>query len=151
MDTSSWYALDWNFRIYLHNCVHLFGSAKQTHRRKKLWRGEKMEISPRWGYYSRRWGYFRIITGTIVGGILGFYVMHRVELSYKVRLPKFKPPFSCSYLFSILIGTSPTMSHNFKVQTINLQNGVHSRMETISIIITFFFFYLQKICTICGL
>lgn len=33
---------------------------------------------------SPRWGYFRIITGTIAGGILGFYVMHRVELKYKV-------------------------------------------------------------------
>ncbi|GFS32408.1 hypothetical protein Acr_00g0022600 [Actinidia rufa] len=44
-----------------------------------------MEISPRLGYYSRRWGYFRIITGTIVGGVLWFYVMHRVELSYKEK------------------------------------------------------------------
>lgn len=33
---------------------------------------------------SRKWAYIRIITGTIVGGVLGFYVMHRVELSYKV-------------------------------------------------------------------
>nr|GMC69456.1 Chromatin assembly factor 1 subunit A like [Ipomoea batatas] len=32
---------------------------------------------------SPRWGYFRIITGTIAGGILGFYVMHRAELKYK--------------------------------------------------------------------
>ncbi|XP_052175063.1 uncharacterized protein LOC127789966 isoform X2 [Diospyros lotus] len=32
---------------------------------------------------SVRWGYFRIITGTILGGILGFYVMHRTELHYK--------------------------------------------------------------------
>ncbi|CAA2937944.1 uncharacterized protein LOC111390683 [Olea europaea var. sylvestris] len=32
---------------------------------------------------SPRWGYFRIITGTIVGGILGFYLMHRAELKYK--------------------------------------------------------------------
>lgn len=33
---------------------------------------------------SPRWGYFRIITGTIVGGVLGFYVMHGAELMYKV-------------------------------------------------------------------
>lgn len=32
---------------------------------------------------SPRWGYFRIITGTIFGGVLGFYVMHRIELMYK--------------------------------------------------------------------
>ncbi|PIN01277.1 hypothetical protein CDL12_26217 [Handroanthus impetiginosus] len=30
-----------------------------------------------------RWGYFRIVTGTIVGGIFGFYFMHRAELKYK--------------------------------------------------------------------
>ncbi|KAE9463990.1 hypothetical protein C3L33_04192, partial [Rhododendron williamsianum] len=34
---------------------------------------------------SVRWGYFRIITGTIVGGVLGFYVMHRLEVSYKEK------------------------------------------------------------------
>ncbi|XP_021746440.1 uncharacterized protein LOC110712289 [Chenopodium quinoa] len=34
---------------------------------------------------SQRWGYVRIITGTIVGGILGFYVMHRAEISYKAK------------------------------------------------------------------
>ncbi|KAL3840867.1 hypothetical protein ACJIZ3_025458 [Penstemon smallii] len=32
---------------------------------------------------SPRWGYFRIITGTLIGGILGFYAMHRAELKYK--------------------------------------------------------------------
>nr|XP_009782381.1 PREDICTED: uncharacterized protein LOC104231130 [Nicotiana sylvestris]XP_009782386.1 PREDICTED: uncharacterized protein LOC104231130 [Nicotiana sylvestris]XP_009782396.1 PREDICTED: uncharacterized protein LOC104231130 [Nicotiana sylvestris]XP_009782404.1 PREDICTED: uncharacterized protein LOC104231130 [Nicotiana sylvestris] len=32
---------------------------------------------------SSRWGYVRIITGTILGGILGFYAMHRAELKYK--------------------------------------------------------------------
>ncbi|KAL0319289.1 UNVERIFIED_CONTAM: hypothetical protein Sangu_2085100 [Sesamum angustifolium] len=32
---------------------------------------------------SPRWGYFRIITGTVLGGILGFYCMHRAELKYK--------------------------------------------------------------------
>ncbi|KAK2974432.1 hypothetical protein RJ640_011329 [Escallonia rubra] len=35
---------------------------------------------------SAAWGYARIITGTLVGGALGFYVMHRLEISYKVRL-----------------------------------------------------------------
>ncbi|MQM00649.1 hypothetical protein Taro_033390 [Colocasia esculenta] len=34
--------------------------------------------------HSVRWGYFRIIAGTVLGGVLGFYVMHRVENSYKV-------------------------------------------------------------------
>lgn len=34
---------------------------------------------------SMRWGYARIIAGTILGGILGFYVMHRVEISYKAK------------------------------------------------------------------
>ncbi|KAJ1690716.1 ATP-dependent helicase/nuclease subunit A isoform 2 [Rhynchospora pubera] len=32
------------------------------------------------------WGYSRIITGTVLGGILGFYVMHRVETSYKEKM-----------------------------------------------------------------
>ncbi|CAI9113627.1 OLC1v1014262C1 [Oldenlandia corymbosa var. corymbosa] len=32
---------------------------------------------------SPRWGYVRIIAGTIAGGMLGFYVMHRAELYYK--------------------------------------------------------------------
>ncbi|XP_040999284.1 uncharacterized protein LOC121245071 [Juglans microcarpa x Juglans regia] len=35
---------------------------------------------------SRKWGYVRIITGTILGGVLGFYVMHRVEISYKEKM-----------------------------------------------------------------
>ncbi|KAA3459767.1 ATP-dependent helicase/nuclease subunit A isoform 1 [Gossypium australe] len=35
---------------------------------------------------SVQWGYVRIISGTIFGGILGFYVMHRVELSYKEKM-----------------------------------------------------------------
>ncbi|EYU21489.1 hypothetical protein MIMGU_mgv1a017578mg [Erythranthe guttata] len=30
-----------------------------------------------------RWGYFRIISGTVLGGVLGFYLMHRAELKYK--------------------------------------------------------------------
>ncbi|KAJ0571158.1 hypothetical protein HanHA300_Chr05g0186921 [Helianthus annuus] len=33
---------------------------------------------------SVAWGYVRIMAGTIVGGGLGFYVMHRLEISYKV-------------------------------------------------------------------
>ncbi|KAF9673000.1 hypothetical protein SADUNF_Sadunf11G0102800 [Salix dunnii] len=33
---------------------------------------------------SQKWGYVRIITGTLLGGVLGFYVMHRVEVSYKL-------------------------------------------------------------------
>ncbi|TMX02353.1 hypothetical protein EJD97_021862 [Solanum chilense] len=32
---------------------------------------------------SPRWGYVRIISGTIFGGIFGFYLMHRAELQYK--------------------------------------------------------------------
>ncbi|KAL3631923.1 hypothetical protein CASFOL_024907 [Castilleja foliolosa] len=32
---------------------------------------------------SPRWGYFRIISGTLLGGMLGFYFMHRAELKYK--------------------------------------------------------------------
>ncbi|GAV58813.1 hypothetical protein CFOL_v3_02346, partial [Cephalotus follicularis] len=35
---------------------------------------------------SQKWGYIRIMTGTIVGGILGFYVMHRLEVSYKEKM-----------------------------------------------------------------
>jgi hypothetical protein len=35
---------------------------------------------------SRRWAYVRVMAGTILGGVLGLYVMHRVETSYKVRL-----------------------------------------------------------------
>ncbi|KAL9383114.1 hypothetical protein Peur_023437 [Populus x canadensis] len=37
---------------------------------------------------SQKWGYVRIITGTILGGVLGFYVMHRVEVSYKEKMKK---------------------------------------------------------------
>ncbi|KAL8130264.1 hypothetical protein V2J09_019419 [Rumex salicifolius] len=32
---------------------------------------------------SERWGYARIMAGTLLGGALGFYLMHRAELSYK--------------------------------------------------------------------
>ncbi|KNA26084.1 hypothetical protein SOVF_000670 [Spinacia oleracea] len=34
---------------------------------------------------SQRWAYLRIIVGTISGGLLGFYVMHRAEISYKAK------------------------------------------------------------------
>jgi hypothetical protein len=45
---------------------------------------------------SQKWGYIRIISGTILGGVLGFYVMHRVETSYKVSSLQFlNPPFGC--------------------------------------------------------
>lgn len=43
---------------------------------------------------SPRWGYVRIISGTIFGGILGFYLMHRAELKYKVL----RSAFFCIYL-----------------------------------------------------
>lgn len=33
---------------------------------------------------SYLWANIRITTGVILGGALGFYVMHRVETSYKV-------------------------------------------------------------------
>ena len=33
---------------------------------------------------SLTWGYARIIAGTLVGGTIGFYVMHRIEVRYKV-------------------------------------------------------------------
>ncbi|XP_078432010.1 ATP-dependent helicase/nuclease subunit [Wolffia australiana] len=35
---------------------------------------------------SVRWGYIRIISGTILGGILGFYVMHNLETAYKEKM-----------------------------------------------------------------
>ncbi|KAL5815619.1 hypothetical protein ACOSQ3_026392 [Xanthoceras sorbifolium] len=35
---------------------------------------------------SRYWASVRVITGTILGGILGFYVMHRLEISYKEKM-----------------------------------------------------------------
>lgn len=35
---------------------------------------------------SLKWGYLRIITGTLAGGALGFYVMHRLEKSYKEKM-----------------------------------------------------------------
>lgn len=44
---------------------------------------------------SQKWGYIRIITGTILGGALGFYVMHRLETRHKVSSapPISKPSF----------------------------------------------------------
>ncbi|OEL18101.1 hypothetical protein BAE44_0020877 [Dichanthelium oligosanthes] len=41
---------------------------------------------------SRRWAYVRVMAGTILGGVLGFYVMHRVETSYKARPPDLALP-----------------------------------------------------------
>lgn len=41
---------------------------------------EKMAVA------SPYWASVRIITGTILGGILGFYVMHRMEISYKEKM-----------------------------------------------------------------
>ncbi|KAF4385857.1 hypothetical protein F8388_010413, partial [Cannabis sativa] len=35
---------------------------------------------------SQKWGYVRIIAGTIFGGILGFYVMDRLEKNYKEKM-----------------------------------------------------------------
>ncbi|CAN8269099.1 unnamed protein product [Cochlearia groenlandica] len=35
---------------------------------------------------SMTWGYARIIAGTLLGGALGFYVMHRIEVSYKMKM-----------------------------------------------------------------
>ncbi|PON62121.1 ATP-dependent helicase/nuclease subunit [Parasponia andersonii] len=35
---------------------------------------------------SQKWAYVRIIAGTILGGVLGFYVMDRVEKSYKEKM-----------------------------------------------------------------
>jgi len=49
---------------------------------------------------SQRWGYIRIMSGTIVGGILGFYVMHRMEIRYKVQLNDLKP--FCFFMLKIL-------------------------------------------------
>ncbi|XP_004301075.1 PREDICTED: uncharacterized protein LOC101311581 [Fragaria vesca subsp. vesca] len=35
---------------------------------------------------STTWAYVRIISGTILGGALGFYVMDRLEKSYKEKM-----------------------------------------------------------------
>ncbi|XP_020270478.1 uncharacterized protein LOC109845617 [Asparagus officinalis] len=35
---------------------------------------------------SYKWAYARIMAGTILGGVLGFYVMHRLEKSYKEKM-----------------------------------------------------------------
>ncbi|URE47128.1 hypothetical protein MUK42_15412 [Musa troglodytarum] len=44
---------------------------------------------------STRWASIRITIGTILGGVLGFYVMHRVEINYKVPPPP-PPPRLCA-------------------------------------------------------
>ncbi|XP_052158227.1 uncharacterized protein LOC127775948 [Oryza glaberrima] len=35
---------------------------------------------------SRRWACVRVMAGTILGGALGFYVMHRLETSHKAKM-----------------------------------------------------------------
>ncbi|KAJ0989208.1 hypothetical protein J5N97_007564 [Dioscorea zingiberensis] len=35
---------------------------------------------------SYHWAYIRIMAGTVLGGVVGFYVMHRVEISYKEKM-----------------------------------------------------------------
>lgn len=49
---------------------------------------------------SARWASIRIITGTILGGILGFYVMNRLEVRHKAspNSPSLSPPFNVSFL-----------------------------------------------------
>lgn len=58
---------------------------------------------------SRKWAYMRIIAGTIVGGVLGFYVMHRVELGYKVT------PLLFNLSSLIISGPIPLMIFFLKV------------------------------------
>lgn len=54
---------------------------------------------------SQRWAYVRIVTGTILGGVLGFYVMHRVEISYKATpLSLSFPPHSVPAHFCPFLG-----------------------------------------------
>ncbi|CAG7877190.1 unnamed protein product [Brassica rapa] len=48
--------------------------------RKEKKKAEEMALS------SMTWAYARIIAGTLLGGTLGFYVMHRVEVSYKMKM-----------------------------------------------------------------
>ncbi|RWW05181.1 hypothetical protein GW17_00031563 [Ensete ventricosum] len=43
---------------------------------------------------STRWASIRITIGTLLGGVLGFYVMHRVEINYKVPSPPPSAPSS---------------------------------------------------------
>lgn len=49
---------------------------------------------------SARWASIRIITGTILGGILGFYVMNRLEVRHKAspNSPSLSPPFNVPFL-----------------------------------------------------
>ncbi|XP_015882757.1 uncharacterized protein LOC107418568 [Ziziphus jujuba] len=35
---------------------------------------------------ASRWGLIRIMAGTILGGVFGFYIMHQVEISYKEKM-----------------------------------------------------------------
>ena len=69
-----------------------------AHRKPESKRQVLHFLSPEKMVGSQKWGYIRIIIGTILGGTLGFYVMHRVEISYKV------PPFSLVFFFSCFLG-----------------------------------------------
>jgi hypothetical protein len=60
---------------------------------------------------SRRWAYVRVMVGTILGGVLGFYVMHRVETSYKVRLTPQPPCFLLCLALSHRGSSSHAPSH----------------------------------------
>lgn len=52
---------------------------------------------------SMTWGYARIIAGTLLGGTLGFYVMHRIEVSYKVSFFFFFWESLCSTLDCVVV------------------------------------------------
>nr|XP_004301075.2 PREDICTED: uncharacterized protein LOC101311581 [Fragaria vesca subsp. vesca] len=58
-------------------------SLKSTCRRRleKIREQNKMVVGR-----STTWAYVRIISGTILGGALGFYVMDRLEKSYKEKM-----------------------------------------------------------------
>ncbi|CAF2077915.1 unnamed protein product [Brassica oleracea] len=47
---------------------------------------EGEEESEEMALSSLTWGYARIIAGTLVGGTIGFYVMHRIEVRYKMKM-----------------------------------------------------------------
>lgn len=63
---------------------------------------------------SRRWAYVRVMAGTILGGVLGFYVMHRVETSYKaLPIPRpalLPPPYVCLALSPVSGGLTQHFS-----------------------------------------
>ena len=65
---------------------------------------------------SRRWANVRLMAGTILGGVLGFYVMHRVEASYKARpIPRrpallYSPHPICLALSPVSVGLTQHFS-----------------------------------------